>query len=135
MRPEGILTSPALLDVLDLTQPVGVLAHAVLHELPDQDAHAALHGFARGLAPGSALSLTRLTTDFSSTAMSRVAGLCRTAGLTAFLRTRSQVTSLFDGWELMDPGLTATAHGCTGGRTAAHPAGASATYAAIALNT
>ncbi|MFD5308535.1 SAM-dependent methyltransferase [Streptomyces ardesiacus] len=133
-RPKDILTSPALLDVLDLTQPVGVLAHAVLHELPDQDAHAALHGFARGLAPGSALSLTHLTADFSPAAMSRVAGLCRTAVLTTFFRTRTQVASLLDDWELVDPGLTETAHEHSDGRTAAHPVAASAAYAAIALN-
>ncbi|MER7688680.1 SAM-dependent methyltransferase [Streptomyces sp. NPDC097610] len=133
-HPEQILTDPTLLNALDLSQPVGLLAHAVLHELPDHQAYPTLQAFTRSLPPGSALSLTHPTADLRPTPMNTVAALSARAGLTPFFRSRDQIGHLFGGWNVLGPGLTETAHWHPGNTAAAYPAGTSAAYAAIALN-
>jgi SAM-dependent methyltransferase len=53
-RPREILSSPQLLDLLDLSQPVALLLVAVLHFFPDSDNPAALVAeLGDALAPGS----------------------------------------------------------------------------------
>src|SRR5689334_8693366 len=55
-RPDQVLDSPEVRDLLDLTRPVAVLAVAVLHFLPDSDDPAGvLARYRDAVAPGSRL--------------------------------------------------------------------------------
>ncbi|MFK0279881.1 SAM-dependent methyltransferase [Streptomyces sp. NPDC090499] len=131
-QPDSILTDPNLLDALDLSRPVAVLAHAVLHELPQHAAYPAVSALASRLAPGSALSITHPTAALHPGMMKRVGDLYTESISPITLRSPHEVGRFFDGWRLLEPGLVETAHWhCVPGP--AYPPGASTAFAAIAV--
>ncbi|MGW0711783.1 SAM-dependent methyltransferase [Streptomyces sp. NPDC002643] len=131
-RPESIMTAPDLLSTVDLSQPVAVLAHAVLHELPDHIAYPALSALTSRLPPGSALSITHPTADLHPGHMDKAAALYTEAIGPIALRSRAEVARFADGWHLLDPGVTETALWHTG-PAPTYPAGSSAAFAAVAV--
>ncbi|MFF1678410.1 SAM-dependent methyltransferase [Streptomyces sp. NPDC058256] len=107
---EDILTADEVTGVLDLSRPVAVILHAVLQELPDATAYAAVQTLAASLPSGSVLSITHPTSDTAPEPMRQAADLWQKAGLPAWtLRSRSDVTRFFTGWDLLSPGVVLTA--------------------------
>jgi hypothetical protein len=108
-RPEDVLTAEETRRLLDFRRPVGVLAVTLGHYLPDAVDPAAMFGHYRdAVVPGSYLALTHLTDDFASV---RRDDIVRTMSRTrdgVFPRSREQVTRMFDGFELVPPGLVTT---------------------------
>lgn len=105
-EPEAILADPALTGVLDLAQPVGVLANAVLHAIPDADDPAGLIARYRAvLAPGSFLVIAHGTTDGNPELAARLTELSRQTSTPVTFRTAAQIAALFDGFDLVEPGL------------------------------
>jgi hypothetical protein len=80
---------------------------AVLHFVPDSDDPSGLIAqFRRVLAPGSYLALSHGTFDGMSAETAEVGTAPFTRTSTPFIgRTRSQVSTFFDGFELVEPGL------------------------------
>jgi hypothetical protein len=104
-HPGAVLDDPGLRGVIDLAQPVGLLATAVLHFVPDSDdPWGVMRRYTDALAPGSYLALSHFTADNMPPAHVRsgtqVYGYV-TAGL--FPRTRAEVMRFFDGLELVPP--------------------------------
>jgi hypothetical protein len=106
-EPAKILADPGTQLLLDFTQPVAVLLVAVLHFIPGTGQAADITATLRdALAPGSYLVICHacrdeqpsLTTSFETLYNSRV-----TAQLA--VRSREEITSLFDGFTLLEPGL------------------------------
>ena len=106
-EPAKILADPGTQLMLDFTQPVAVFLVAVLHFIPDSGQPADIIATLRdALAPGSYLVICHacrdeqpsLANSFESVYNSRV-----TAQLN--MRTRAEITSLCDGFTLLDPGL------------------------------
>jgi hypothetical protein len=100
-----VLADPGLRAVIDLAEPVGLLATAVLHFVPDHDdPWAALRRYTSALTPGSYLALSHFTADNMPPAPVRsgteVYGQVA-AGL--FPRTRAEVMRFFEGMELEPP--------------------------------
>ncbi|WP_369222401.1 SAM-dependent methyltransferase [Streptomyces sp. R39] len=131
-QPGSILTDPDLLGALDLSRPVAVLAHNVLHELPDHLAYPAISALTGRLAPGSALSITHPTATLHPGPMNEVGDLYTESISPVALRGPREVGRFFDGWHLLAPGLAETAH-WHGVPSPGCPSGASAAFAAIAL--
>ena len=105
-RPREILSSPQLLDLLDLSQPVALLLVAVLHFFPDSDNPAALVAeLGDALAPGSFLVISHGTTDGQAPGVAEA--MSHYDQTTAPFRPRShtEVMTFFDGLELVTPGL------------------------------
>jgi len=106
-EPAKILADPDTQLLFDFAQPVAVLLVAVLHFVPDSAGPAETIASLRdALAPGSYLVICHSCRDSNpgladpATAAyrSRVAGqLC--------LRTRAEIAGLFDGFDLVEPGL------------------------------
>jgi hypothetical protein len=93
--------------LLDLTQPVAVLAISVFHFIPD--AHHPVDVLGRYLAPlaeGSFLALSHVVVDEvpSPEANDGLAVYNRTT-TPVTLRTSAQVTALFNGHPMVEPGL------------------------------
>ncbi|GAA4601797.1 SAM-dependent methyltransferase [Actinoplanes octamycinicus] len=105
--PETVLAGHPLREVLDLSRPVAVLMVAVLHFTPDSPGlTAALRGYRAAVAPGSLLAISHATSSGTDPhAVERVADLYNRTGTPLALRSREQVAGLFEGWELVEPGL------------------------------
>jgi len=105
-RPEEILDSPELGGLLDLAQPVGVLMLAVLPFISEDERPEELIGqFRERVAPGSYLVISHGTGEVRPAQASAAASLYRSAADKATLRSRSRVRELFDGWDLVEPGV------------------------------
>jgi O-methyltransferase involved in polyketide biosynthesis len=103
--PATILSHPDTRQLLDLSKPLAILFVAVLHFVPDPDAHEAVAAFTSAAAPGSYLVLSHATGDTNpQTAAAGTAVYARTANpVTA--RTREEILPFFAGLEILEPGL------------------------------
>lgn len=107
--PAGILTAPQLLDTLDLSRPVALSLNALMHFVTDdgQDrAHTIVETLKDALPSGSTLAMTHATTDFGPEAMQKIIKIYADAGTVLQLRSRPEFVRFFDGWELLEPGIT-----------------------------
>jgi SAM-dependent methyltransferase len=107
--PGAILSAPHLLDTLDLGRPVALSLNSVLHFVPDSfGAHDLVEELKDALAPGSALVIAHGTSDFTPRAFEGMINILRSAGTSSQPRSRAEITRFFDGWDLMEPGVTPT---------------------------
>jgi SAM-dependent methyltransferase len=107
-RPAELLTLPEVRAHLDFGRPVGVLAISVLHFIADDDQPRAVVAAIRdALAPGSYLALTHFSLDFVSdrTAARRALATYQRSNAPVCPRGRDEVLRLFDGFDLVEPGL------------------------------
>jgi SAM-dependent methyltransferase len=106
-HPEAILAHPDVRKLLDLSQPVAVMVVAVLHFVSDDDRPAELLRTLRdALAPGSYLVLSQASDDGRSEDERAVAErVYRRTDNPLWVRSRAELTALFDGFELLDPGV------------------------------
>jgi hypothetical protein len=109
-EPGRILSAPEVRDTLDLTRPVALLLVGVLHFVPGEGAVKPLVDRLMGaLPPGSFLFVTHVTNDFLPPEV--VAGLeeMQRSGRSDFwMRGRAEIEELFDGLELLQPGVVPT---------------------------
>jgi O-methyltransferase involved in polyketide biosynthesis len=106
--PKAILTGDEIRAAgFDLDAPACVVLACVLHFVDAETAHGIASTFARALAPGSYLVISvgfgrgREGTDFASTYNAQ-------DGPRIYSHTWEQITALFDGLELMRPGIVET---------------------------
>ncbi|KAB1943063.1 hypothetical protein F8271_10515 [Micromonospora sp. ALFpr18c] len=106
-HPEAILNHPEVRKLLDLSQPVAVMIVAVLHFVSDDDRPAELLATLRdALAPGSYLVLSQASDDGrSADERAEAERVYRRTDSPLWIRSRAELTALFDGFELLDPGV------------------------------
>lgn len=106
-RPESILSHPELTRLIDFSEPVGLLLVAVLHFVADEhDPNGIVARLAEKLAPGSHLVLSHMSADGQDpeTAKRFEAAFANMRD-PLVLRPRARIATLFDGFELVPPGL------------------------------
>ncbi|MGH3321716.1 MAG: SAM-dependent methyltransferase [Streptosporangiaceae bacterium] len=92
---------------VDLSQPVAILLFAMLHFVADDEDPAGIVARLRdAMAPGSYLALSHAT-DLVGEKAEGLTRLYTQASSGAVFRTHDQILRLFDGFELIDPGLVA----------------------------
>ncbi|WP_344667875.1 SAM-dependent methyltransferase [Catenulispora yoronensis] len=104
--PLSILHHPAVHEVLDFDQPIAVLMVALLHFIkPEEDAHGIVTTFRTALPPGSAVVISHGTDggDPETSAEARKGWDNATSQFT--VRDRTDITALFDGLDLIPPGV------------------------------
>jgi hypothetical protein len=103
--PDTILRSAA--DVLDFSQPVAVMLVAILHFVSeDEDPAGIISRLMAEMPPGSSLTITHVPSDMHATAMKAMGDrLNRLLAQRSTYRSREQVTKLFEGLELAEPGV------------------------------
>jgi hypothetical protein len=102
--PRGILDG--LAGSIDLDRPVAVLVLATLMFVADADCPTGLvHELMGALPPGSHLAATHATADLDPSAMAAHVAAADELGLPFVPRTYAQVAALFDGLELVPPGV------------------------------
>ncbi|MET8846298.1 SAM-dependent methyltransferase [Amycolatopsis sp. NPDC004625] len=104
----AVLKSEPVRKLLDFERPVGLLAITLGHYLPE--VRGVFAAYRDVLAPGSYLALTHLTNDFAVLRDPRVAETMRSTQDHIYPRTKAEVLALFDGFELVEPGLTTSAN-------------------------
>ena len=105
--PDAVLGDPALASCIDFAQPVAVLLLSVLHFISlDEDAPAIVARFRDRMASGSYLAVSLGTSDGADPEMlAEVTQTYAGARVPFTLRSRAQITELFDGFDLVEPGL------------------------------
>jgi hypothetical protein len=105
--PESILASREVRETLDLSRPVGLMLVAVLHFIPGEGAAAPIvRTLLDALAPGSYLVATNTTYDLPSPeAVARWEKLVATGRVDLWARPRAEFAALFDGLDLVEPGV------------------------------
>ena len=106
--PKGILASPGIRRHLDFSTPVAVLLIAVAHFLTDDDdPPEVIRALMDAVPLGSYLALTHVTADHVHPHDSAAAQqVYAEASAPVTPRSRAEVTRLFDGLDLIDPGVT-----------------------------
>jgi len=104
-EPEAILAEAA--KIVDFTKPAAILLLAVLHFVPDAATPAEIVAtLAAGLAPGSYVAISHLTTDFAPEQVAAAVTAYNAQASTAVTpRTHAQVSALFGGLPLVAPGV------------------------------
>jgi SAM-dependent methyltransferase len=105
-RPDEILAHPETRRLIDFDQPVAVLLVAILHFIPDEEDPAGIVARLRdAMAPGSHLVVSHTANESPAEVMAAAQQGFRLAGAPLTPRTRAQIEGLFDGFELVEPGL------------------------------
>ena len=110
-EPEAILNGPGVRDLIDFSQPVGLLLFAILHHLNDDEDPAGLVARLRtAVVPGSYLAIS----SFRMPGPEHPADAAKTAEMeklfneklgTGRWRGHGEVLSWFGDWEMLEPGL------------------------------
>jgi hypothetical protein len=105
--PQVILAAPELRSTLDVTQPVAVMLVAVLHFIPGAgEAQSIVKQLMDELPSGSYLAVTHFTLDFMPEHEQAVYRQLLESGVSdIWPRDHAEVSALFEGLELVDPGI------------------------------
>jgi S-adenosyl methyltransferase len=105
-RPKGILESRELADLIDLSQPVGLIMVAVLHFVSeDDDPQGAIDQFRAAVAPGSHLVVSHGSDEVRRAEAQQAQKLYESANDKGTFRSRRRVGELLADWDLVDPGV------------------------------
>jgi hypothetical protein len=104
-HPEPILDDAT--KTLDFSRPIGLLLLGILHNVGDEyDPHGIVRGLVQAIPPGSYLAICHLTADIYPEVSDFAKALNeRQLDAPLVLRDHAQVTSFFDGLDLVDPGV------------------------------
>jgi hypothetical protein len=106
--PQDLLRRPEVTGMLDFDEPVALLLLLVVHFIrPEEEPVGLLGRYRDRLAPGSFMVLSHATADDRAETMRRAADTVRESRSKDNLvyRTHAEVTALFDGYELIEPGV------------------------------
>lgn len=105
--PQGILDHPKVRELIDFNEPAALLLVAIMHFITDHEGPGQMIAtFRDALAPGSYLALSHSTSDFHDQSIADAATkVYAKASSPLVLRGHAQVTGLFDGWDLIEPGV------------------------------
>lgn len=106
-EPESIIAAPQVRGHIDFSRPLAFLCVAVMHFIEDEDKpYQVMQVLRDAMPPGSYLALSHITPEHASPGAVAVAREVY-AGASARIapRTRAEITGLFDGLELVEPGL------------------------------
>jgi hypothetical protein len=105
--PDAILAAPQLRAALDLSQPVALMLVAILHFIPGPDvARGLVKRLLDELPSGSYLAATHFTLDFMPPHEQAIYRQMLDSGMSdVWPRDRAEFTALFDGLDLIDPGV------------------------------
>jgi O-methyltransferase involved in polyketide biosynthesis len=107
-QPAVILAQAEVSGLLDLSQPVAVLCTGTLHFIADEaEPGTILAAYRDQLASGSYLAISHaVQTDELTKELREAEGVYRQASAQLHARPQADVLRFFDGFELVEPGLT-----------------------------
>ena len=106
-QPAAILDDPQVRQLVDFQQPIGLLFIAVLHFVRRDLAADVVNRFRAAIPSGSYIAISAACTDgMDPRAVARTEAVYQNAAAQIVFRTAAQVEQLFEGLELVEPGLT-----------------------------
>ncbi|MHC0430329.1 SAM-dependent methyltransferase [Streptomyces sp. O3] len=112
-KPQEILSSVPVTELLDLDRPVALLLVAVLHFVEEaDDPYAAVTALRDALAPGSLLILTHASFDgipLPEEQASGAVGVYKDIRNPLIMRSRDAIARFFEGYQMVEPGLVSIA--------------------------
>lgn len=113
-KPQEILGSPQVEQLIDLERPVALLLVALLHFVQDaDDPYAAVAEFGAALAPGSLLVLTHASYEGIPLPPERAEGavdVYKDIRNPLVMRSRAEIERFFEGYDMVEPGLVPMPH-------------------------
>jgi hypothetical protein len=105
-----VLSDPLVKGLLDFSRPVGVLMVAALHFVPDADDPVGLaHRYGSATVPGSYLVISHPTDEGGTREdVTELVKVSARNSVMATPRGRAEVTRMFEGYRLLDPGIVYT---------------------------
>lgn len=104
--PAAILASPKVTETLDLGRPVGLMLISMLMYFSDDVVEHIVGTLLDGLPSGSFVTISHPTADFDTDGQAKKAvDVAASSGLIYNLRTEHQIADLFDGLDLVEPGI------------------------------
>ena len=104
MEPDKLLSLPEVTDLIDFTQPAGLIMNAVIHHMLDEeDPYGVVAAYKDAVVPGSYMQITHFC-DAAPEAAGGVQVLRENLGR-GQIRRRDEIKRFFDGWQLVEPGL------------------------------
>jgi O-methyltransferase involved in polyketide biosynthesis len=103
--PAAVLAAPAVAEMLDRSEPVGLMIVSLLMYFPDDIAHHLVDTLLSAMPPGSFLTLSHPTADFDPVVVAEAVTAARHSGLTYITRTRAGVEAFLVGLETVEPGV------------------------------
>ncbi|WP_378737920.1 SAM-dependent methyltransferase [Nocardia brasiliensis] len=106
-KPAELLGKAAETGLIDFDQPVGVLLVAVLHLLSDSDEPVAKVAELRAaVQPGSYVAISHLTSEMRPDDAGKLGANASTENrIGIHFRNRDGIVAMFDGWDLIEPGV------------------------------
>ncbi|MGW1544862.1 SAM-dependent methyltransferase [Streptomyces sp. NPDC002309] len=108
-KPQDILSSPQVEQLLDLGRPVALLLVAILHFVEDaDDPYGVVAQLSDALAPGSMLVLTHASYEGIPLAPERAGGavdVYKDLRNPLIMRSRDEIARFFEGYDMVEPGL------------------------------
>jgi hypothetical protein len=105
-EPEKIIEHHELRALIDFDEPVAVLMVGILHLIThDEDPYRIVAGFRDAMVPGSYVAICHVTADPRPEAEAPVMRLYQHATAPMVPRSHEQIRRLFDGFDLVEPGL------------------------------
>jgi hypothetical protein len=106
-QPSAVLGDPVVAELIDFSQPVGLLCVAVLHFVAADIAPEIMAQYRKVLAPGSYLAISAASYEgMSLEAVRELEAIYSKSNATLVFRSKPQIEELFEGFELLHPGLT-----------------------------
>ncbi|MCS7476425.1 SAM-dependent methyltransferase [Umezawaea endophytica] len=105
-EPTAVLDAASRTGLLDLAEPVGLLAVSVLHFVSSTaDAAGALGVYRDAVASGSHLALSHATADLQPVEMAGIVEVMKRSANPVFPRSHAEVHGFFLGFDVVDPGV------------------------------
>ncbi|GAA4866682.1 SAM-dependent methyltransferase [Saccharopolyspora cebuensis] len=130
-NPEAIMSAPETRELLDFSKPVGLMMVAVLHWVADADVAGLLARYRSFLAPGSMLAISHLTDEHLPEQMGQVGEVFDETTEPVTYRPQSQADLLFEGCDLVSPGVVYTTEWRSEPHEAVHPPERAKIWAAV----
>jgi hypothetical protein len=105
-KPDEVMGHPETRKLIDPDRPMGVLLIAMTHFLADDERAEVMKSLRDLLPAGSYLAITHGTSDgHPRDVYERVEGIYRTTPTPIYFRSHAAILELFDGFDLVEPGL------------------------------
>ena len=110
-RPDEVFAHDTVVSHIDLTEPLGLMQVSTLHHVPDElDPAGIMRAYVDRMPSGSYVAITHFLDPQDSGPLSNLAARLQDIMVSGpmgsgYFRTREQIAAMFDGLELVEPGL------------------------------